>query len=393
MRRFFKLLLKNPLAPAALLFWNIRLFLLRAAGVRSVVCNLRHDYFYAVLGSVLSRLEARKDIRLFLSVPTGDSALTALLKKAAPDIPIMDCAFSPFVNFDMFITAEITGPDLPCRGLKTKTLQTYHGTGIYNLFEKISVLRRFHIHFAPGPQYMNFFSAAGITEDRGHKVFEVGYPKTDAILDNSSYPPELVRAGLAPGSSMPVILYAPHWSETSSIHKHLDAIAAVMAELPVWFLIKPHHYIYAKYPEADWPARLAEIEKKSPRAILLREPDTQRYYGAADIMISDTGTTAPLEFSLTGKPYLIFNDGAWFSGERKGIQPETDIALNGVGFSGIAGLKDRLSVILKGGPEAEEIISRQKAAQEEMVKKYFFNPGKASDAAVRVILAELESGR
>ncbi|NOR43958.1 MAG: hypothetical protein GQ534_00090 [Candidatus Delongbacteria bacterium] len=385
MKRLLIILSKNPFLIIKIIILNFKVLFLKRKGIKTLVYNMHYDYLFCTFESLYKLLAKNSNIRIFISYK-NDIKLKKHLQNLDLGIRLINNTISPFINFDLFITAEITGPDFPMNGLSTKKLEIYHGTGIYNLYDELPVLRRFDIHFAIGKQYQpEFFEKTGLINNS--RVYEVGYPKTDAIVKNEYDNESLYKQYNIKGK--PIILYAPHWNEFSSIHALGSKIISKLSTLNVNIIVKVHNYIFTQYPEAKWEERLRSWEKEFENVHIMRDPDTQSYFNISDMIITDVGTTAALEYSLIKKPLFIYKDMNWFKG-KDGIQPETDIVKVAITFiqtEEIFDLVDRL--LFRKDKEIENMISKQKIAQQKLAGKYFFNIGTASKVGYEAIIKEL----
>lgn len=385
MNRFLKTAAKNPFLIILIIIWNIKVLILKRKGIKTIVYNMHHDYFFCTFESLYRLLSENPNIRLFIAYKY-DNRLKSYLDSLNLTAKLIDNRISPFINFDMFITAEITGPDFPFKWLSTKKLEIYHGTGTYNLYGELPVLKRFDIHFAIGKQYQpDFFKASGLINHS--RVYEIGYPKTDALINNEYKNQSLIDRYRLSGK--PVVLYAPHWNEFSSIHSIGKEMIRKLSGLDIFIIIKVHNYIFTKFPEAKWKERLEEWSEEFINVRIMNEPDTQSFYNISDSIITDVGTTAGLEYSLIKKPLFIYKDIRWFEG-KEGVQPETDILDASIQFTSadeIYNFTERLYFKRDNG--ISELLAKQKKLQQRLIDNYIFNPGSASRAGYEAILKEL----
>ena len=182
MSRLLKLFASDILNIFRLFAYLVIFFIYRISGIKTIVFNLHHDYFFDIFKPVYNELKKNKQIKIFFSYSYENKKLKTYLLQNCSHKLLISNYISPFIPFDLFICPEITGPDFPISFLKTKTIQIYHGTGVYNLFEKSDVLNRFDIHFAIGPQYLDFIEEAYKNADKKPVIYKIGYPKLDSLL-------------------------------------------------------------------------------------------------------------------------------------------------------------------------------------------------------------------
>ena len=386
MNRLLNLILKNPLGILQMIyFWFITLSY-RLVGYKTVVYNLHHDYFYAILEPVYERLRRRKDIVVFFSYRYDNLKLQQELKNRVGSGRILSNLISPFVPFHLFICPEITGPDFPASIFKTTTIEVYHGNGIAGFHEKKGVLNRFDVHFAIGPKFNQFLEFAYRGEGRKPRVYNTGYPKLDILLQTDPLTDYLrIYYKL---DQRPTLLYAPHWNPYGSLHVFDLGLIEAMCDFEVNLLVKPHHYLYSKYREAEWQKKLESFAQSCSKMTLVQRPNTQELYPLADIMISDTGTSAPFEFSLLQKPLLVFHNEEWFQNEEN---PEEERIINqtALRFTNIDGLKNLLTDIFSASEEMTRRLEIQKSEQQKMISDLLYNPGHATEKSYEAILKEL----
>jgi len=382
MKRLFLTILLNPLNLFVILKYWGRLLLNKN---KTVVYNLHHDYFFDLFKDIYTAL-TNNGIDVYFSYNSENIGLKHYLKNCGLlSERIISNKISPFLPFDMFITAEVTGPDFPFRLLKTKTVQIYHGTGVYNLYEKKAVLSRFDVHFAVGPQFREFIENECLGKNSKTAVYDIGYPKTDRVFQTADielakkYNPENKKA----------ILFAPHWNEFGALHKFGETIIEELAKFDAVIIIKPHNYLYKKFSGDNWENRFKTISQKYLNIQFATEADTQIFYPFSDIMVTDTGTTAAFEFSLFEKPLIVFRNDEWFY-EREHVEVEKSIVETALTFGEIS----ELTEVIKQTIAPEEnmtTITKQQKLQKEMVQKFLYNPGKATGKAVEALLEELRT--
>jgi CDP-glycerol glycerophosphotransferase (TagB/SpsB family) len=294
---------------------------------------------------------------------------------------------SPFVAFDLFICSEITGPDFPFKFLKTRKLETYHGNGISGFHKKIEVIRKFDAHFAIGPKFNEFLDSI-YTDGEKPNIYNVGYPKLDILLKKSALSEELRK--LYKLRDKPTVLYAPHWNPYGSLHIFGTKIIEELVKYDINLLIKPHHYLYAKYPEDNWKNRFDDFAGKYEHVTLVTRPNTQELYPIADLMISDTGTSAPFEFCILQKPLLVFANYALFNENPNEDNSEEKAILEAsICFDNLQNFTQMMEAFLNKNETFIKEIESQKKRQKALIDSLLYNPGNASSYAEKAILKEI----
>lgn len=348
---------------------------------------MHHDYFYDIFESISDGLTEDKRCPIYYSYDITNKDLKKYLTQKVPKSRIIANDISPFLPFSMFITAEVTGPDFPVRGMPTTTVEIYHGTGIANLVEKAELLSRFDVHLLIGEPLVNLIQQFVIPKNRATRFYKIGYPKTDLIL-SKNYPPAEIKA-LYHLTERKTILYAPHWNEDGSLHTFGTEIIEKMLETGMTLLLKVHNYLFTKFKKDNWQEQFEQLQQKYPNLIVVKRPNTQELFPLADIMVTDTGTTAPMEYSLTEKPIVIFKNEAWFDKNPHYNEIERELVNIGLHFTDINSLTDILHAIENNDDTMKDRLHIQRIEQQKLVEKYLFNPGRATKQAITVLKKEL----
>jgi CDP-glycerol glycerophosphotransferase (TagB/SpsB family) len=352
------------------------------------VYNLHHDYFYDIFYPIAKALKKESRIKVFYSYPFDDKSLKKYLMEKCIKNRLISNLYSPFLPFDLFICAEITSPDFPTKPLKTKKIQIYHGTGVYNLAKKSQTLRRFDIHFAVGPQYLPIINKFYHGIKKKPKIYKIGYPKLDALL-KSTQEIAVLKNYYSLNNEKLTVLYAPHWNKFSSIHKFGEELIENLAKRNLNLLVKPHNYLFTKYPEQNWYRKLKKLSSQYINVKFVEQPNTQELYPLADIMITDTGTTNGLEFSILKKPLLLYFRNDWFN-KNHNAEVERAICDTAICFQDIQELTSIVQKILDNNPPQKFKLQQQRHKQAELVNKYLYNLGNATTKAMLVIKNELK---
>jgi len=386
MKRFLFLMVKNPLLITRFISNTLEVLFYKLTGMKTIVYNLHHDYFYDIFESMYKGLLKHKKVKIYFAYLHQKKELKKYLLERVDKKFLVSNLISPFIPFDMFICPEVTEPDFPVSFLKTKKIEIYHGTGIANLFEKKDVLNRFDIHFAIGPQTYEFLDFAYQDLKRNATVYNIGYSKLDALLHENPLNEELKKLYGLEGKK--VILYAPLWSPDGTIHHFGEKLIEELASLDAKILIKPHNSLFVQSKDDNWKQRLGYLEKKFENVIVIKRPNMQELYPISDIMITDTGTTSGLEFSLLKKPLFVFCNRNWFE-NREHVDVEEGICDTSFCFDNLTDLKKNIAMIFENSEEFKQQLKTQQEKQVRLVNSFLYNPGNATKNAVQSILKEL----
>jgi CDP-glycerol glycerophosphotransferase (TagB/SpsB family) len=152
----------------------------------------------------------------------------------------------------------------------------------------------------------------------------------------------------------------------------------------VTILIKVHNFFFTQYQDTDWKQKLTQTAEDHQNVFLVTRPNTQEIFPLGDMLITDTGTTAAFEFSLTKKPLFVFYNQDWFA-HNEHCDVEKEIIKTAICFTNINEIVEYTRKLQKGDAELMKIIAAQQIEQENMISKFLFNQGCATQAAVKVI--------
>ena len=257
-------------------------------------------------------------------------------------------------------------------------IQIFHGMSFRNRAIRPETDGADH-YFLLGPYMKRGFESAGIIAADDPRGVDIGFPKTDRLLDGSLDRDRLLaRHGIT--GDRPIVLYAPTGEKYNSMELMGEALIAKLAAVDRYdVLVKPHDH---PHTTIDWWERLEPIEREHVR--LVREPDVIHTLFLADLLITDASSVAN-EYALLDRP-IVFIDvpdlleltrakGAMLDLDtwgRKGgeVVPDVSAALEAV-EAGLANPGERSQV------------------RRALVADLFFNPGSATAAALRWLDDEL----
>jgi len=259
-----------------------------------------------------------------------------------------------------------------------KRIQIFHGMSFRNRAIRPETFGADY-YFLLGPYMKRGFEESGILSPGDPRGVEIGFPKTDHLVDGSLDRASILRQHGVTGER-PVVLYAPTGERHNSMETMGEDLLAKLTALDRYdLLVKPHDHPHAS---TDWWARLARMENEHLR--LVHEPDVTRTLFIADLLITDASSVAN-EYALLDRP-MVFIDvpellqltrrkGARLDLEtwgRKGgtVVPDVTSAVEAVG----AGL---------AAPHKHSGVRRA------LVQDLFFNRGHATQAAMSWLKGEL----
>lgn len=299
---------------------------------------------------------------------------------------------------DIIITAHVYVKKNP----KTKIVYIQHSQpGKYELEVK-KYFKNMDIHFTLGPLSRQFTDNNIKKYDlSGVQVVDVGYPKTDDLINNKFEREDILRK-LELDLNKKTIIYAPSWEEGLSLRKYglriLDEFLK-MTEFNIIIKLHPVSFTQPFHPDfkfytggINW---LKELDKYSnlQNVVIIKNCDYEisPLLAVSDIMISDVSTVA-LEYILLDRPIIYFRSKEFFEktlnsvykefGEH--INPEENPMVNvgrhtGIVIDSLNDLKDTIYRCINNPSE----FSKQR---KELLKSLYYNPGNASRVAASEIL-------
>ncbi|MDP8209736.1 MAG: hypothetical protein P9M05_02925, partial [Candidatus Stygibacter australis] len=121
--RFLRAIFTDPINIFKIFSLNLKMLLFRLQGKKTIVYNIQMDYFYNTFEPIYLELLKNDKIVVYFAYYEGLQKLHEYLKIFLSSKYLISSTISPFVWFDMFITAEINGPDFPVSFLPTHKIQ------------------------------------------------------------------------------------------------------------------------------------------------------------------------------------------------------------------------------------------------------------------------------
>jgi hypothetical protein len=260
-----------------------------------------------------------------------------------------------------------------------KRVQIFHGMSFRNRAIRPETHGADH-YFLFGPYMKRGFEESGILTHDDPRGVEIGFPKTDRLLDGSLDRADmLARHGVT--GERPVVLYAPTGERHNSMETMGEDLIAKLGAVDQFdLLVKPHDHPHSTI---DWWDRLEPLESEHVR--LVREPDVIHTLSIADLLITDASSVAN-EYALLDRPIVFIDIPELF---ELTLQKKARLDLETWGRRGGEVVKDvseALAAVEAGlrDPGARSDVRRA------LVADLFFNPGHATEAAMEWIGRELE---
>ena len=282
------------------------------------------------------------------------------------------------MRFDLTFGAQtnMIRPDLAdCR------VQIFHGISFRNRAIRPENMGCDY-YFLAGPYMHRNFVEAGLLEPNDPRALEIGFPKTDPLLNGS-----LDRAGLLAkygfDGSRPVVLYAPTGQKGNSLETMGKAVIKQLIKSKSCDLVVKLHDHPKK--QIDWPGRLAKYD--GPHFKLADESDVIPLLFLADLLITDASSVSN-EYSLLDRPMVFLDVPKLITKAQAKDSARVDLDTWGRKCGHIAETPE----------EAVELVRRSLAdpgefssIRQAMAKDLFYNPGRATEAATDWVMRHLDA--
>jgi hypothetical protein len=331
------------------------------------------------------RLKRMKGVEVFLSGGReadvdGNGSLTAAQLYAPFRIRrshVLELDQMQKQSFDLVFCAHVSGY-FP-REDKAR-IQLFHGVSFRNMAVRRDVLVYDHL-FVVGPYMRRLFTDKQMLREGDPRLVNVGFPKLDRLVNGTlSRRAILERLGLS--GRRPVVVYAPTGQKDNSLEHTGEAfLERLKATRRYDILIKLHDH--PRDRATDWPHRLRPLLDAHTK--LIRDYDVVPYLVAADLLVTDASSVSN-EYTLLDRPMVFLDVPQLLEGmQRKGVALDLDTW----GRKG--------GVTTRWPDESAEAVEWSLAhprhgspVRRAMARDLFYNPGQATDAALRWIGERLD---
>lgn len=250
-------------------------------------------------------------------------------------------------------------------------IEMFHGLSFRN--RAVRTERDLHdTYFVLGPYQHRRLLQRDVLHANDSRGVEIGFPKTDRLLDGSLNRAETL-AELELTGDRPVVLYAPTGARNNSLETFgEDLVRRMGASSEYNFLVKPHDHPKAAI---NWFERLSPFENDHVR--LLSAADAMPALHACDLLISDASSIAN-EYLLLDRP-LVFLDVPELLGSAAAEDDRLDLHTWGRKGGVVASdVKEAQRAIAEGLSDPGAMSDIRRAISDDL----FYNPGKATPVAL-----------
>jgi len=281
-------------------------------------------------------------------------------------------------RFDMVFCAHVSGY-FPRDD--RERVQIFHGLSFRNMAVRRDVLVYDHL-FITGPYMMRAFHENQLLRAGDPRCVPIGFPKVDRLVDGSLDRKAILRR-LGLSGRRQVVLYAPTGQRMNSLETGVgeEVVRRLRACGRYDVLIKLHDH--PRDGSVDWPRQLRSLLDRHTKLVM--DYDITPCLYVADALITDASSVSS-EYALLDRPMVFLDVPQLLDAMRtKGVSLDLDTW----GRKG--------GVTVRWPDEAVEAVrwslahsADRSAVRRAMAADLFFNPGKATDAAVAWVRAQLQ---
>jgi len=273
---------------------------------RDVLVELRTPVYHAVLSPIACALAADPDVHVWYTSEQPDR-----VRALAPAGRFLTHAEVEWRRFDLYVNGD---PWAAARLRRcAHRVNFFHGVaGKYDLDNPGGLPLGFeyydYVAFINRDRMQRYLAADIVTPEQ---AVLVGYPKLDRLA-SGGYDGAAVRRDLGLEPGRPTALYAPTYSDASSLHLAGEEIVRALSRAGFNVIVKLHDRSLDTDPRynagIDWRARFAALvaELTASRACFAETPDASPLLAAADVMVTDHSSIG-FEFLVLDRPLIVFD--------------------------------------------------------------------------------------
>lgn len=251
-------------------------------------------------------------------------------------------------------------------------VQIFHGVSFRNRAVREENLAFDHL-FLIGPYMRRKFVERGLLAEDDPRGVPIGFPKTDALLGQGlDRARTLARYGFS--GQRPVLLYAPTGEAGNSLETMgVEVVRRLAAKGRYDLIVKPHDH--PKNQSADWRPALATLEDAHTRLAI--DDDVVPLLHASDLLLTDASSVAN-EYTLLDRP-IVFIDVPELIARSERTNGSLDLGSWGRKGGLVAGTSAEVAGAVAASLADPGHLAEVRRA---IAADLFFNPGRATDAAV-----------
>lgn len=351
---------------------------------REILVELRTPVSHAVLSPVADALEGAPGANVWFTCEDPDRVVHLV-----PRERFLTHKNAEWRRFDLYVNGD---PWAAARLRRCEHRVTFfHGVaGKYDLDNPAGLplgLESYsRIAFINRDRMLRYLAARIVTSTQAALV---GYPKLDRLARGEVDTRDVKMEYRLDGR--PTALYAPTYSEASSLHLAGPEIVRALDAAGFNVLVKLHDRSLDRDPRyhggIDWRARFAAVAAASPsrRIHFVERPDACPVLAAADVMVTDHSSIG-FEYLLLDRPLIVFDAPNLPSAARVNMEK---VSLLRSAATVVSTPEDmaRAAAAALANPGAQAVVRRRVA------REMFFDPGNATSRAVQLVRGLLYPAR
>lgn len=344
---------------------------------RDVLVELRTPVYHAVLGPIAEALAAEPDVHVCYTSENPDR-----IKPLVPSDRFLTHAQAEWRRFDLYVNAD---PWAAARLRRcAHRVNFFHGVaGKYDLDQPAGLPLGFeyydYVAFINRDRMMRYLDARIVTSEQ---AVLVGYPKLDKLA-TGGFDAAAIRASLGLRDGRETVLYAPTYSEASSLHLAGEAIVRALAGAGLNVIVKLHDRSLDPDPRynagIDWRARFRALERELPAGTVrfAEGADASPLLAAAAAMVTDHSSVG-FEYLVRDRPLVVYDAPDLPRAAR--INPEKIAQLRSAAT--VVRTPAELADAVVGGLAQPDMLSPERR---RVAQTLFHDPGHATARALGLI--------
>ena len=339
---------------------------------------------YVVVAPVYERMSSDSRVKFYFATSPGAAREADIYREAKPDVKVIAPARAKWMKFDAYVAADFIWLSLP-RG--TRRVQIFHGVaGKYaNIYDMPDQSARHwdRLFFINRRRMLNFVRAGAIDADSSSARL-VGMPKVDCLVDGS-LSRDAVLKSLSIDPARKVVLYAPTWSEYSSLismgREVVQALIAAGYAVIVKLHDRSHDEEHVNSGGVNWIETLDPLLRASGGHLATRS-DSCPYLMAADVLVTDHSSVG-FEYLLLDRPIVRIEVPELLA--QANVNPDYVELMANVSIT-VRTASEIVGAVEKSLAEPNQLSSARRGVAADL----FHSPGNATTLAVNELYDLLE---
>jgi CDP-glycerol:poly(glycerophosphate) glycerophosphotransferase len=272
---------------------------------RSLLVELRTPVYHGVLGPIAEALAGDPHVEVWYTSEYPDR-----IRPLVPRGRFLTHREVEWRRFDAYINGD---PWAAARLRRcAHRVNFFHGVaGKYDLDNPAGLPMGFeyytYVAFINRDRMLRYLNAEVVTPAQARLV---GYPKLDRLA-RRDYDAPAVRHSLGLGGGRPTVLYAPTYSDASSLHLAGEAIVHTLADEGFDVIVKLHDRSLDADPRynagIDWRSRFQALAaSRAGRVAFTESADASPMLAAADALVTDHSSIG-FEYMVLDRPLIVFD--------------------------------------------------------------------------------------